>query len=230
MRYLFLRLMVALVTAGIGIGSSSFHPARCHRGMPFAKSRSLPLYKERDVFATETFDPDCPPAFKRRYFNYDYAYSVVIPGGMIGYGSCYTNHGFGIDLTDPTSNKWMKEKGNPKAFLGVDAYYNAGDLKSFAEAIKQNMQFPNKERVTDIALVSVKRTHLARLPAVHFVIHYNQAGEAMIEDHVIAFRKEPGNEIDILYSIELKTPQSRYVRDKEVASQIQNSWRSHRLP
>jgi hypothetical protein len=65
---------------------------------------------------------------------------------------------------------------------------------------------------------------------MRFVVHYNQAGEAMIEDQVIAFRKQSGEEIDILYSIELKTLQSRYAKDKEVLSQIQNSWRAHRLP
>jgi hypothetical protein len=230
MRYVFLRLIVTLVTFGIGVAFSSFHPARRHPEMPPAKSPGLPQDKKRDVFATETSDPLCPPAFETTYFNYDYAYSVAVPRGMIAYGACHTNHGFGIDLMNPTSNEWMKERGNPKAFLGVDANYNAGDLKSFDEAITQSMQFTNQERVTDIALVSVIRTHLARLPAVRFVIHYNQSGAAMIEDRVIAFRKESGKQIDILYSIELKTPQSRYARDKEVVSQIQSSWRLHRLP
>jgi hypothetical protein len=150
MRCMFLRLIVILAAFGIGVACSSFHPARRHAEMPLAKGPDLPMEKEQDVFATETADPDCPPAFKKRYFNYDYAYSVAIPRGMIGYGACYTNHGFGIDLTNPASNEWVKEEGNPKAFLLLDAYYNAGDLKSFDEAIKQSMQFTIKERVTDM--------------------------------------------------------------------------------
>ena len=230
MRDILLRLIVSVLTAGIGIAFSSFHLAQCHAELQIVKTPGLPLDRERHVSATEVSDPDCPPAYERRYFNYDYAYSVAIPKGMIGYGACHTNHGFGIDLSNPTGDEWRKQEGNPNAFLVVDASYNAGDLKSFDEAIKQSMQFLSKEMMKNIALVSVTRTHLARLPAVRYVIHYNQAGAPMVEDQVIAFRKKSDEEIDILYSIELKTSQSRYAKDREVLSWIQNTWRLHRLP
>ncbi len=109
MRRFTLRVAVALLTFVVGLVSASFS------FMQQQSSSSQAPYIVRKSFKTphasdaEDQGLDCIPAFEGRYSNYDYAYSVQIPDGMIGFGSCLTNHGFGINLADPTSRLWLEQ-------------------------------------------------------------------------------------------------------------------------
>jgi len=64
-----------------------------------------------------------------RYSNFDYAYSVLVPKGMMAAGSPAPNpnHGFGIDLMHPTSTSWTTDEGWPHAYLWVDASYASAE-------------------------------------------------------------------------------------------------------
>lgn len=158
---------------------------------------------------------------KGRYSNYDYAYSVLIPKGLIGLMSPppFPNHGFGIDLSKPQ-----------RSYLWVDASYgDAPEGKSFDDAIKDNLDFVKGDGVTDIVLSQKISTNLSRLRAVRFVIHYKASGIAMVRETVLAFRKN-GDDVAIVYSINLRTPTSRYSKDRRVIDELQKTWRLKPLP
>jgi len=149
---------------------------------------------------------------------------------MIGYGSCATNHGFGINLLNPMSNWWINHDW-PKSYLSVDASYNAEELTSVDEEVVQTMKFlKDKKNVSAVTLIVKSPTRLAHLPALRAVIYYNEGGEAMVEDQVVAFRKQHNDEIGIFYNIDLRTPMSRYEQDSAVVAQIQKSWHVRPLP
>jgi len=174
-------------------------------------------------------DKDCDPAFKEHYSNYDYAFSVQIPKGMIGFGSCLTNHGFGIDLTNPASRLWTERTRDgvyPQSYLFVDASYNGLEWQSLDEAMKANLEYLKDDGVKDIELVSKITAHLAKLRAIRFVARYNKFGEAMVEDVVLALRRDG----DIVYSLELTTPASRYDIDKEIVTKMHQTWHLKPLP
>lgn len=189
----------------------------------------LPLIKASAVNNVEPATAqDCSPAFVGRYSNYDYAYSVVVPKGMIGFGACVTNHGFGINLLNPTSKIWTNQDTFPKAYLFADASYNAGDWESFDDAIKENVSYLEGDKATDITLSGKTTTRLAGLRAVRFIARYRISGEIMVSDTVLAFRKEKHEEI--VYTISLTTPLSRYDKDKEALIEMQKTWRLQPQP
>jgi hypothetical protein len=172
---------------------------------------------------------DCAPPFEGRYSNYDYAYSVQIPKGMIGFGSCVTNHGFGIDLMNPTSRVWT-ERGPegiyPHSYLYVDASYNGTDWQSLDEAFRALVVNPKDEGITDVELVSRTPTNLSTLAAIRFVVRYTKSGQPMMRDLVLAFRGRD----DIMYTIDLTSPVSRYEEDKKVLAWMQRTWRLQPVP
>jgi hypothetical protein len=227
-RYL-LQVVVFLVTLSMGVVTSRLH--RHHQEPRELETLVTKLRSKTGQKAVaQTFDPDCPPAFEKTYLNYDYAYSVSVPKGMIGYGSCATGHGFGINLLDPTSNWWTNHQW-PKSYLSVDASYNSAEITSADEEVAGLIQFlKGKKDVSTVTSIVKTPTRLARLPAVRAVTYYNEGGEATVEDLVVAIRRERADESGIIYTIHLTTPMSRYEQDKAILEQIQESWRIRRLP
>lgn len=229
MRRFTLRLAVALLTFIIGVVSASVWYMRRQASIKQMENTAQQPIKANDNSGAESPEEDCDPAFEGLYSNYDYAFSVQIPKGMIGFGSCVTNHGFGIDLTNPTSRLWLervKDGIYPQSYLYVDASYNSLEWQSLDEAMKANLEYLKDEGGTNIELVSKTSTRLSKLRAIRFVARYNKSGEAMLSDTVIAFR----NEGDIVYTLELTTFVSRYNKDKEIVTKIQQEWRLQPTP
>jgi hypothetical protein len=56
------------------------------------------------------------------------------------------------------------------------------------------------------------------------------SGEAMIEDQIVAFRAQLGEESDIVYTIDLTTTASRHQQDKRLVLEMQRSWIIDPLP
>jgi hypothetical protein len=162
-----------------------------------------------------------------RYTNFNYGYSVLVPEGMMGATSPapLPQHGFGIDLTQPTTTAWTKQKDFPRAYLYVDGSYNSALLASLDDAVQESLKFLNEE-YGNSRLLSKTPTRLGGLRAFRFVSSYDKSGEEMIEDRIVAFRKKG----DIVYSIELTTPMSRYPREKSLVTQMQKSWLADPLP
>jgi hypothetical protein len=159
---------------------------------------------------------------KGRYYNYDYAYSVSVPRGLVGFRNPAPapNHGFGIDLSKPQ-----------RSYLWVDASYNAAELKSFDVTLKESLGYLKDEGCINISVSQRTSTRLSKLRAARFVIRYKdpQSGENMVRDQIIALRKAKG-EVGIVYEIALRTPEYRYSKDKDVLARTQRTWRLEPLP
>jgi hypothetical protein len=221
-----IRLVVALLTFLLGIGSAQLYPARRPSSVPFSKGEVVARLSSNDNSKAEAAEPECDPAIEGHYSNYDYAYAVDIPEGMLGFGSCVTNHGFGIDLTNPTSrHDWGSSF--PNAYLYVDASYNSAELNSLDEAVTEEMSFLAEDKATDIRLESKTWTRLAGLRALRYIIRYHTGSEIKVEDTVLAFR---GKDRDIIYTLSLSTPQARYEQDKAVMLKMHKSWHLQPLP
>jgi hypothetical protein len=224
MWHLSTRLSVALLTFIVGTILAGAWYALRQPSIQQPEGVAQLSNENREVPNVVLAEPDCDPAFEGRYSNYDYAYSVQIPKGMVGFGSCITNHGFGIDLTNPTSRVWteLTPKGiYPKSYVYVDASYNSAEWQSFDEAFRALVMNPKDKGITDVELVTRNPTHLSRLTAMRFVVRYAKFGQPMMRDMVLAFRGRN----DIMYTIDLTTPVSSYEEDKKVLSWMQRTWR-----
>jgi hypothetical protein len=157
-----------------------------------------------------------------RYSNYDYAYSVFVPKGMVGLRSPAPNpnHGFVIRL-----------RGEAKAELSVDASYNAAEWDSFDEALNADLDRFKRETGSEVSILTRRFVVLGGLKAIHFALHseISVANEPMIRDVILAFRNDPGG-VGIVYEIALTTPARRYERDRQLVTQLQKSFRLKALP
>lgn len=219
MKHVFFRFSIAIFTFIIGItatmiGDSFSHPIskRIAESSPSANLRNPQLATTEQNTREETL------AYEQgRYSNYDYAYSVRIPKGLIGYRSPapMPNHGFGIDLSkEADSQVWM------------DASYNSLEWASFDDAINTELDYLKEKDVSDIKLVRRVSTHLSRLRAVRFVIDYKRSGIPMVREVILAFR----NANDVVYTLNLRTTATRYPEDKKVMNELQKTFRLEPLP
>lgn len=234
MKRLLFRLTVSGFMLLIGIAASSLRHALVHRHVRSSesstaqgKAQNVPRLSEGQKVVTDRIDP-YDIMVRGRYTHFDYAYSVLVPAGMTGAtdppgGS---QHGFGIDLTNPTTTAWTERDSLPKAYLYVEGSYNSAELASLDDAVQESLKFL-KEKDGRSRLLSKRRTRLGGLPAIRFTASYDEGNEAMTEEEIIAFR---GPDSDIVYSIDLRTPASRYARDKSLVTQMQKSWLADPLP
>jgi hypothetical protein len=156
------------------------------------------------------------------YYNYDYAYSVLVPKGLTGFRppAPMPNTGFGIDLSK-----------HPKSYLWVNANYNALEWKTFDEAIEAHIGFIKEDRATKVRLIKKSPTSIGTLRAIRFVIRYKakDTNESMMQEMVLAFRRNT-RDADMTYVIGLIAPESRYGQDRKVLVHMQRSWKVRRLP
>lgn len=228
MRRLSLHIFVALLTFTIGLLSASimhFQRQQVSQKIDAADEKTVKIEDEQKADPSE----DCDPSFVGLYSNYDYAYRVQIPKGMIGYGSCYTNHGFGINLSDPAGQDWVMDPGDdssPQAYLFVDASYNSAEWKSLDEAMKVYIPTPEEYGDTNIKIESRTATRLGGLRAVRYVVRYYRHREARVDEKVLAIRRDG----EIVYTIGISSPAARYESDKKVLTEMQKSLRLQPLP
>lgn len=225
MRRWLVRLTISLLTFLLGAAAARLHVSPKPVLQRQAESAITQPTSGNSSPTAEPEVEDCDPRVTGVYSNYDYAYAVVVPDGVIGAWSCVTNHGFGVDLTNPKSLAWLEQKGWPEAYLYVDASYNSAFMKSVNDEVQNHLRWLREGSNDEVKLISQTRTRLASLPAKRFIIRYRNAQEVMVADEVCAFRGG-----DIVYSINLTTPQSRYDKDKAVLEQMQKSWRLQPLP
>jgi hypothetical protein len=214
MRRLLFRLAVSGSMLLVGIATSSVRNAFGHRQVRPSENivaqvnapSVIQTLKDKSP-ATESVDP-YDIMVRGRYTNFDYAFSVLVPAGMMGATSPAPNpqHGFGINLINPTTTFWTMQEGMPGAYLFVDGSYNSAELASLEDAMQESLKFLN-EQYGNSRLLSKTPTRLGGLRALRFVASYGKSDEKMI-----------------VYSIELTTPASRYARDKSLVAQIQKSW------
>jgi hypothetical protein len=160
-------------------------------------------------------------AVKGTYSNYDYAFSVRIPKGMVGYRSAAPkpNHGFVIRRATGTNE------------ISVFANYNASEWRSFGDVTQAHLRSFKQETSGDCKLLKQTPTMMGGLKALRFVIRSTPSGASkpMILDSVVAFRKVPG-EVGIVYEISLTTPESALSRGDRLLRLIQQGFRQRPLP
>jgi hypothetical protein len=161
-----------------------------------------------------------------RYYNYNFGFSVDLPRGMVGRTSPppMPQHGFVIDLENPQARK---SDSNSRSEIVVDASYNSLEWRSFDEAIRDDLSWVS-EGGNHIKSLSRTPVRLGGLHAMRFVQVYENNLEEMINDVTLAFRKE--NEEEVVYTISLNTPLSRYEQDKAAVAYLQKTWCLQPLP
>lgn len=157
---------------------------------------------------------------KGRYSNYDYAYSVLVPQGIMAFRNQapFPNHGISIDLSKSL-----------QSYLWVDASYNAAEWASFNDAVSANLDYLKDEGAANIILEKQTSTHLSQLRAVRFIVRYNLSGKQIVQETVLAFRREKNKE-EIVYAINLRTPIARYERGRVLIAELQRRWRLQKQP
>jgi len=159
---------------------------------------------------------------RETYINYDYGYSVVLPKPLVGLRSRspFPNHGFVINLSE-----------HPQARITVDGSYNAAEWNSFREALNDHLDQFKRDSSGEVAILMQRPAALGGLKAIHFSLRSaaSESNEPMIRDVILAFRKEPGGGVGIVYEIALTTPALRYQKDKRSAAQLIKSFRLRAL-
>ena len=231
MKRLLLRFAVSVLTFIIGLTTVMLTRALRSHQLQHPGNVGFESKTKHDPSETKPTVAEDDTTVEDRYSNFDYAYSVLVPKGMMGAMSPAPNpnHGFGIDLMHPTSTSWTLEKGCPEAYVWVDASYDSAEYGSPSVVIKNSLEWL-QEKHSRVRLVSRSPTRLGSLRAVRFVIAYEESGSSMIEDQIVAFRSQLGEVSDIVYTIELRTPVSRYSEDKRAVLQMQRSWLVDPLP
>jgi hypothetical protein len=160
-------------------------------------------------------------AVRGTYSNYDYAFSVRIPKGMVGYRSAAPNPNHGFVIRRSTGNNE----------ISVFANYNASEWRSFDDVVKARMQSFRDETGGECTLLKQTPTIMGGLKALRFVIRSTQsdASKTMISETVVAFRTAPG-EIGIVYQIALTAPETAFPQGARLLRLLQNSFRQRPLP
>jgi hypothetical protein len=208
------RLLSALLTFVIGVSGTSWWYLLRREPALKVPSLSKPTING-PVLVEETTDTWAHE--QGVYFNPEYGYSLTIPDGLIGYRSPVPlpQHGFAIDLSKPDD-----------AHVWIDGAYNAAEWASLKDAAKDNLNYLNAHNVSDIRVTSLTYGRLSRLRAVRIVVTYNKSGLSMIEDEIIALRKER----DVVYTLQLQTTADRYSDDVKLLNQLQRTFRLEPLP
>jgi len=159
--------------------------------------------------------------YREQYSNYEYGYTVSLPEGYVGISNAspHPQHGFGITLSN-----------QPKAEIWVDGSYNSLMWISLNEAIDDRLNSLKKEN-GELVIVERESTTLQNLPAVQVTARYKTrtSGEVMVQVLVMAIRSKKldntDDEIEIIHTIGLRTPESRFNADKVVFEQVVSAWR-----
>lgn len=158
------------------------------------------------------------------YVNYIYRYSVKIPAELQARREAAPapNHGFVARIPAALS-----------ALIYVDGSYDAAFFNSTEKAASQALNYLTEEYGESVVLLERKNTRLGERRAMRYMAQYTDSstGVTMIEDTVVALRKESSDEDEcgILYSVTLRTPISNQRENSATFEKILKSWRELEL-
>ncbi|HEV8370234.1 MAG TPA: hypothetical protein VGQ39_19940 [Pyrinomonadaceae bacterium] len=214
-----IHLYAALLTFVIGVTVTALW-STCNPSKSKSVSAPVASPPTRLVQTAVVFSGDNEDSWKYEkglYSNDEYGYSLRIPDPFIAYRSPepMPNHGFAIDLSK-----------RDDATVWVDGMYNALEWASLNQAARANLEYLHDPEVTDIRMVQCKYIRLSRLRAVRIVAAYKRTGISMIEDEIIAIRKER----DIVYTLKLRTTVARYSEDVKVLDRLHRTFNLEPVP
>jgi hypothetical protein len=118
----------------------------------------------------------------------------------------------------------MQLSQEPTAYLWVDGSYNTLDRVSPRDVLRDHYEGLLQEGTTVVVL---KRASilLGNLPAERLTVRYQKAGdtEATVKDVVVTLREVKGYG-DMIYTIGLISPESRFANDDKIFESILQSW------
>jgi hypothetical protein len=155
------------------------------------------------------------------YRNPNYLYAITLPPGVV----CLSDpppvpqHGCGIQLSEDSS-----------AYLWVDGSYNTLERVSSSDALRDQCDEFLQEG-TEVVVLKHVSTLLGDLPAERLTVRYRKVGEitATVKDVVVGLRGEIENYGDMIYTIGLISPESRFANDDKIFEAILQSW-TNELP
>jgi hypothetical protein len=152
-----------------------------------------------------------------KYTNRGFGFSLTIPDGYEGIGSPPETPQHGIVIL-------VSREGEAKLY--IDASYNALSLSSLDEMYKNQIKFINDD-AKSIRVGEKKSTHLSGHPAIEFTVKYvdKKTDESRITRQVVTTGMCPGEGAEIIYTINLDTPEPRFPDDERVMEQVLESWR-----
>jgi hypothetical protein len=131
------------------------------------------------------------------YSNIDYAYSVKVPEGVIGFQAPppSPNHGFGFPV-EKTGNLW------------VDASYDSLYWETPEVAAEASIGYLNEEAESGVQEIERVTMRLGSLPALRLVIKYtDKSGTEIAEILIRAIRKSKYKDnVGIVYTIGARVP------------------------
>ncbi|RPJ51066.1 MAG: hypothetical protein EHM23_34565 [Acidobacteria bacterium] len=155
------------------------------------------------------------------YSNFDYAYRVALPQGLVGFRdpAPAPNHGFGVTLKEG-------------AYLWVDASYNSPLWDSLDAAADARLESRWEEGFGGVKQIERNPTRLGSLKAVRLVLGYvDKTGTAMAEELILAMRApKVKGEVKIIYTIGVRVPESHRDAVEGVLQQFVRGFQLQPLP
>lgn len=156
-----------------------------------------------------------------RHTNSEYLFSVEPPAGLL----CATdpapspNHGCGIELDEAG-----------QAVISVLGEYNTLDRASPRDELNAGAGAMLEPGVT-LTVLRREATALGGLAAERLTLRVEdpKTSTPRIRDQVVAFREAPRRG-EIIYTVEMNTPEARYKRDLAVFERVLASWRTEDAP
>jgi hypothetical protein len=149
------------------------------------------------------------PTFRRKYVNYAWGYRVRLPRNITAYGEPPPQpaHGVGIILS------W-----EPRPYLYIDGSGNAMLFADTATAADSDEEITRKES-TGVRNVVRNRVRLGKHGALRVRITHDCGSATFVTDEIILLRR------NIVYTVSLTSPTSRYKTDKRVLDAIARSFK-----
>jgi len=158
-----------------------------------------------------------------QYTNCDYGYYVSLHAGVVAHASHSPNPNHGFLVALPDVGRTATASTDDSRFIWVVANYNATDYETLSDIAKAELDVTGKGK-QGFRVVTRDSTKLAGLPALQFMLEYDAGGSHILEEQVIALRK------DIVYTLGLRTLQADHETDEEEFAKIRVGFRLFKLP
>lgn len=141
-----------------------------------------------------------------RFAHCDYGFYVLLPDGMVAHSTLPPNpvHGFTVALPNVSSRSTVST--DDSRFIWVNAEYNASDAATAKQTIAFYKDLIGRDKPG--RKVTLEPATLGSLRAMRLLAEYDGTAGKIIEEEVIAVRK------NIVYEIGLRTTKAAYGQDR----------------
>jgi hypothetical protein len=173
--------------------------------------------------AKDRQDTNTEILYRNHYTNCEGGYAVDLPAGVVAHrDKAASNRGFQIDLSAPGDTRPFSA--SEQRFIAVSDQDNVLELPSLA-AIVDNDRDSELEDRPDWSLLERLPFRLGGLPATQLRARFK--GKKMMDEEILAYRPQENGRDDMIYKIQLITPQSSSAGDRTIFDRIVSGF--HRL-